>query len=363
MVHAFDYLANPQNHAIERGVCAVFGDEPLLVQLALAAIRKSLATADEDELPFRTFDGESAQWRDVSDELCTASLFGDGPRLVIVEDAEKFVTAHRDKLEDYAAKPAQGLLVLMLDSLPGNTRLAKEVEKSGLAIECRVPASYRGKTKVVDEKRVVKWLVERAKGEHGAKLETSAAEEMLDLVGPQLGLLDTELAKLVLYVEAGQPVTAELVRDIVGGWRTKSVWQLMDAAAEGNAGEALAALDKLLAMGEAPQALFGQIAWSLRRFADAVSILEHAEKSGRRLTLAHALEAAGVRTFQLKAAEQQLRQIGRQRASQLHDWLLEADLALKGTHSHADRGRLVLEELMVRVSSSSRDIPVSTYAM
>lgn len=361
MLHAFDYLAQPQDHTLDRGICAVVGDEPLLKRLALAALRQSLTPANE-ELPFRTFDGESAPWRDVSDELCTASLFSSGPRLAIVEDADKFVTAHRDKLEDYAEHPASGLLVLVLDTLPGNTNLAKKIEKSGLAIECRVPASFRGKTKVVDEKRVVKWLVERAKKEHGAKLESSAAEEMVDLVGPELGLLDTELAKLVLFVETGHAINSDLVRDIVGGWRTKSVWQLMDAAAEGRAAEAIVALDRLLEMGEAPQALFGQIAWSLRRFADAVSILEHAEKSGRRLTLAQALEAAGARNFQVAALEKQLRQIGRQRASQLHQWLLEADLALKGTHSHADRGRFVLEDLLVRLSTDAQKIPVSLYA-
>lgn len=360
MVHAFDYLAKPQEHALQAGVCAVFGDEPLLKRLALTAIRAALRS-DGEELADRTFDGDSAAWRDVHDELCTASLFSSGPRLAIVDDAEKFVTAHRDKLEDYAAKPASGVLVLLLDNFPGNTRLAKEVEKSGLAIECRVPASYRGKTKVVDEKRVVKWLVERAKKAHGGKLEASAAEEMLDLVGPELGLLDTELAKLVLYVDDGKPITADLVRDVVGGWRTKNLFELMDAAADGNAAVALAGLDKLLTMGEAPQALFGQIAWSLRRYADAVSILQHAEKTGRRLSLTQALEAAGVK-YKVADAERQLKQIGRHRATQLHDWLLEADLALKGTHSHADRGRFVLEELIVRLSSAARDVPVATYA-
>ena len=196
------------------GVCAVFGDEPLLKRLALQAIRASLQS-DGEELTDRTYDGETAARRDVHDELYTASLFSSGPRLAIIDDAEKFVTANRDKLEDYAAKPASGVLVLLLDSLPGNTNLAKKVEKSGLAIECRVPASYRGKTKVVDEKRVVKWLVERAKKEHGAKLETSAAEEMLDLVGAELGLLDTDLAKLALFVEAGQAISADLVRTLL----------------------------------------------------------------------------------------------------------------------------------------------------
>jgi DNA polymerase-3 subunit delta len=360
MVHAFDYLAKPQEYPLARGVGAVVGDEPLLKQLALAALRQTLQ-ADEEELAERDFEGEEALWRDVLDELCTASLFSSGPRLVIVEDADKFVTAHRQQLEDYADKPASGVLVLVLDSLPGNTKLAKKIESSGLAIECRVPASYRGKTKIVDEKRVVKWLVERAKKEHGVKLETPAAEEMVDLVGPELGLLDTDLAKLALFVEPGQAISADLVRDIVGGWRTKNLFELMDAAAEGNARDALIGLNKLLSMGEAPQALFGQMAWSLRRFADAMSIIDHAERSGRTMRLAQALQEVGVK-YKLPEAEKQLRLIGRQRARKLHEWLLEADLALKGSHSHADRGRFVLEELIVRLSSQARDVPVAIYS-
>lgn len=360
-IHAFDYLAHPGDHPVEAGVCALFGDEPLLKRLALAALQREILGEDEDA-PCRAFDGPQADWRDVRDELCTVSLFGGGIRVVVIEEADKFVSAHRDRLEDYAATPAGGLLVLLVDSWPGNTRLAKAVAKSGAAIECRVPHQQRGKAKVVDQRRIARWLAARCPQAHGAKLSSSAAEELLELVGPELGLLDTELAKLALFVEPRQSISADLVRDVTGGWRTKSVWQLVDAAADGDAAEALAGLDRLLGMGEAPQALFAQIAWSLRRFADATRIYQHAESTGRRMNLAQALEEAGFRRWQIKDAEGRLRQIGRHRAGRLHQWLLEADLALKGTHSHPTRGRLVLEQLLTRLARSARDIDVALYA-
>ncbi len=357
-MHAFDYLAKPGDFPVAAGICALLGDEPLLKRLVLKAIVRAVL-GEEDDVPFATVDGPLAQWRDVHDELSTVSLFSSRPRLAVVEDADKFVSNFRDKLEDYAASPAGGVLVLQVETWPGNTRLAKAVAKDGLAIECRPPQSQRGKNKVIDEKRLLKWLVQWASQSHGIKLEQSAAEEMFDLVGPELGLLDTDLAKLALYVEPGGKVTRQMVQEYVGGWRTKSIWQLIDAAAAGNANTALAGIDRLIHMGEAPQALFGQIAWSLRRFAAATRIYQQAEKAGRRMSLDGALEQAGFRRWQLKEAQAQLRQIGRHRAGALYRWLLETDLALKGSHSTPHRARLKLEQLIVRLAKQTKDVSVA----
>ena len=103
-----------------------------------------------------------------------------------------------------------------------------------------------------------------------------------------------------------------------------------------------------------PIALLGQISASLRRFAAATRLVEQAEATRRPITLRQALEQAGLKPFLLGKAEGQLRQLGRTRASNLYHWLLNADLALKGTSSSAIRSRLVLEELIVRLSAPTR---------
>ena len=359
-IHAFDFLAKPNDCTIEAGVCALFGDEPLLKRYVQKAIVRQVLGEGED-VPYFTFDGMQAQWRDVHDELSTVSLFSSGPRLVVVDDADKFVSAFRDVLEDYGASPS-GVLVLLVNTWPGNTRLAKTVAQHGLSIECRVPQIKRGNTKSLDTKRLQKWLVRWAKGTHQVELEPAAAEEMLELVGPELGLLDTDLAKLALFVEPNGKINSQMVQDIVGGWRAKSIWHLVDAAAAGKTGEALAGVDRLLQMGEAPQALFGQIAWSLRRYAAATRVYQQAELTGRRMSLDTALEQSGFRRFELKEAQGRLRQLGRHRAGELYRWLLETDLALKGSHSQPHRARLKLEQLLTRLSHLAREIPVEEYS-
>jgi DNA polymerase-3 subunit delta len=52
----------------------------------------------------------------------------------------------------------------------------------------------------------------------------------------------------------------------------------------------------------------------------------------------------------MQNAERQLKQLGRDRAGKLYQWLLEADLAMKGTHSQPDRARFVLEQLILGLS-------------
>ncbi len=344
LCHAFDYLqsADPK---VPPPVVALVGPDRFLKRQILERL-----TGDEDDASTR--DGSATPWSEVHDELSYVSLFGTGPRRVILTDADSFISENREKLEKYVERPlASGVLILDAASLPSNTRLYKAIQQQGLIVACRLPEAERGRG--IDTARVRKWLESWAKSRHRIRLTPSALDELADLLGWELGLLDQELAKLALFVQPNDSVDGDLVRQIVGGWRTETTWEMLDAVASGHAAEALKMLDQLLQAGEAPQALFGSMAWSLRRFAAATRIYQRMEQEGRRVDLGTALAQAGFRTkppFLLKQAEEQLRQIGRSRAHHLYQWLLETDLALKGTHASAHRGRIALEKLILRLA-------------
>jgi DNA polymerase-3 subunit delta len=210
---------------------------------------------------------------------------------------------------------------------------------------------------VVDHVRIASWLIDWARTRHQAQLTKTAATVLLERIGPEFGLLDQELAKLALYAGTAGQITDELVREVGGGWRAQTAWEVIGAALAGQGAEALRQLDRLLQAGEAPLAMFGPISWSLRRFAAATRIIQRAERSGQRLALPAALEQAGFFAWQkeaLQTAERQLRQLGRARASRFHQWLLETDLALKGSHSSPDLARLALEQLLLRLDQQLR---------
>jgi DNA polymerase-3 subunit delta len=348
--HAFDFLelTSPIPAAV-----AVFGDETFLKRLVRTRLVATVV-GDDPSAIYATFDGASVEWRDVSDELATLTLFGNNRRLVVVAEADDFVSRFRAQLEQYVAQPRRtGVLVLEVGTWASNTRLYKAIHQAGLQVDCRLPQRTAGRSTVVDETRLLKWLVAWSKSQHGAELDASAARLLWELAGPDLGMVDQDVAKLALFAPSSGKIGAKLVQEVVGGWRGKTVWETIDAAADGNANEALRQLDKALQSGEHPQALFGQISWSLRRYAVAARIYQQAEAAGQRLTLREALVEAGFRTWPadaLAVAERQLIQIGRDRAGKLFSWLLDADLAMKGSHSAPERARFTLELLFLRLA-------------
>jgi DNA polymerase-3 subunit delta len=338
-LQAVEYLAKPAKYP-PQPVCVLFGDESFLKRQSLICLREAVTGGQEGDFSFSTFEGPAAKLANVLDELATVAMFGSGRRLVVVDQADEFVSRYRAELEDYVAQPAAGsVLALELKSFPGNTRLYKAVAAEGLVIDCNGPRAGG----------LTRWLSAWAKRTHQVQLPQATAEMLIERIGSELGLLDQELAKLALITGSDTKITAEMVSQSVGGWRAKTTWEMLDAALDGDVRAAITQLDRLLASGENPIGLLGQISASLRRFAAATRLILQAEAAGRRITLRAALEQAGIRSFVLPKAERQLRQLGRQRGAELYGWLLQADLELKGASALSPR--LILERLIIRLAA------------
>ncbi|MBN1588039.1 MAG: DNA polymerase III subunit delta [Pirellulales bacterium] len=344
-IDALDYLAKPGQHPAV-GVCVTFGDDPFLARQVLASLRAEVLGEEDAEFSLSTFEGRAAELGDVLGELATMAMFGGGRRLIVVDQADPFVTRYRAELEDYVARPSTaGVLVLQLKSFPSNTRLYKAVAASGLVVNTNAPPAGK----------LARWVTAWAKQAHQAKITSAAAETLIELVGPELGLLDQELAKMALSVAGGEPITPEVVGRMVGSWRAKTTWDMLDAALAANVPEALAQLDRLLLAGETPIAILGQISASLRRLAAATRLVLKTEAAGRRPALGPALEQAGVKRFVLEKTQRQLRQLGRHRGARLYPALLQADLDLKGASSLAPR--LILERLILWLAAPQAKEP------
>ncbi|HKB38897.1 MAG TPA: DNA polymerase III subunit delta, partial [Gemmataceae bacterium] len=64
--------------------------------------------------------------------------------------------------------------------------------------------------------------------------------------------------------------------------------------------------------------------------------------------LASALEQVGFPPFKSRECEQLMRHLGRRRLERLYDWLLEADLGMKGASQLPPR--TILERLVLRLA-------------
>jgi DNA polymerase-3 subunit delta len=336
---ALDWLRDAAGQPV-RPVYAVYGNDHYLVRESIAAVSRAVFPESEDEAAVSRFAGAQAALADVRDELFTLPFFS-RRRLVIVEEADTFVTKHRKELEAYAERPSSsGHLILQVKQWTSTTRLAKLVDKVGLAIGCNPLPEKQAQ-------KVVSWLTQYARTRCEAQLEPAAANLLVELVGLEIGILAAEVEKLAVYAGDAKRIERADVARMVDAGRVETVWKALDAATTGQAQSALELLDNLLAAGEAPVMLLAAMSASLLK-------VHHAGRlRGARLALDEACRIAGVPPFAVEKTGRQHAHLGPHRVAQLPSMLLRADLDLKGGSSAEPR--VVLERLLVGLSRPRAD--------
>lgn len=334
-MHAIDFVRDPAK-VPTKPVYAVYGDDSFLRRETLSAICRQVLQGEEDEMGMVRFAGEQASLADVLDEVRTLPFFSKR-KVVTVDSADPFVTAHRKELEAYCEHPSTaGVLILSVKVWSAATRLAKIVENVGLAVECKAPS----------ERALPKWLVQMARSSR-VELESDAAELLVELVGPEVGLLVVELEKLAVYVGTRAKIQRDDVARMVGAGRLEEVWNLIDAATTGRGALALEQFDRLMGAGEAPIRFLYAMYSSLGRVHHAGQ-LRRAKKR-----FEEACAEAGIRSFAYEKTQRQHAHLGPARVDQLPRLLLQADLDLKGSSSLTPRA--VIERLLVELARPRQD--------
>ncbi len=242
------------------------------------------------------YEGPECQWRDVHDELATLSLFdASHHRIALVRDADKFIYRQSpcprtmDRITTCRCNSIAGSV-----ELSGTTKLYKQVAAKGMLVQCSPPVTS-GFGNPVDEGAVLKWLQLWAKKRHKIQIENRQATLILDRTGAELGIIDCELAKLALFADERGHISDDQIREMVGGWRTQTIWKIVELIASGRAAEAIEQQDRLFTGGQNALGIFAPLSWSMRRFGVAAHLVEQAERNGTRVALPLALEKAGFR--------------------------------------------------------------------
>src|SRR5579859_1055651 len=134
-MQAIDFLEDPQK--FQTGPAAVvFGKERFLKLEAIRAVANLVLGPGSDELGLTRLSGPDVDLKTVVDSLLTVSMWNP-KQVVLVEEADDFVSHFRQGLEAYFERPAKkSVLLLDVQSWPSNTRLAKKVAAIGLPIDC-----------------------------------------------------------------------------------------------------------------------------------------------------------------------------------------------------------------------------------
>lgn len=307
------------------------GDEAFLKRHATRAILKKALGDEADGQSISTYAGDKAIFAEVFDDLDTVPFF-DPRRVVMVENADPFVTKYRSELEGRVGHlPDTGVLILDVKTWAANTRLAKMVDNA-VTIVCKAP----------DSRELPRWCSDWCAKQYGKPITPDAARLLTELVDPEMGLLDQELLKLSIYVGDRSRIEFADVDKIVGNNRAQNIWKIFDAIGTGNSRDALAMVDRLLDQGEEPIRIVGAISFQLRKLAVAARL------TSQGISLGAAIAQAGVPPFGQRAAETQIRHLGRRRLDRLFDWLMQLNLDLRGNSPLSPR--TVLECFVLKLT-------------
>lgn len=248
-------------------IIVVYGDEEHQKATAIRAALDALLHPPVDRtLALCSYDGARSADHGgptlpaVLEDLATLPFLADR-RVVVIREADSFVSAHRERLEKYLAAPARtGTLILECRSFPKTTRLYKAVLAAG--------GEFRECKKLVG-RALVDLVLSEARARQ-KRIDVAAAARLTDLVGSDSGVLAAEIEKLALYVGERPAISDQDVSELVGQSREEKIFAVMDAAAAGHLPEALRLWHQVLATD--PAAVYralGGMAFVVRRWLGA----------------------------------------------------------------------------------------------
>jgi DNA polymerase III subunit delta len=183
------------------------------------------------------------------------------------------------------------------------------------------------------------WIVNEMKNQ-GGKIEPRAAEMLKDMVGVDTRQAGMEIAKLLAYVNWARPITGQDVEAVCIVTSQQSVFDFVDALANGNGKSAQHLLHRLLET-EDEFSLWGMVVRQFRLLIQAREILDG---RGNQNDVARAL---GVHPFVAEKATQQAARFSMESLEYIYRQLLTIDERVKTSQVTLD---LALDTLVVELA-------------
>jgi DNA polymerase III subunit delta len=304
------------------------GDRPK-IRRALERLRSRFGPESVE-----TLSAEAAGGDEAVAALNSLGLFGgEGGRLVIVEDAERWKKQDEDAVAGYMADPVPGAVLALVaaelkgSSLPGLCAKAGEV----LTFDVPKPRDLPG------------WV--RAQFERlDAQADGEAARALVEVVGDDVNALETEVEKLATWA-AGEPIGRREVELVAAPAHEATAWAIMDAWGARDLRAALVACQSDLEHGVDPFAI-------AMRLSSQVALVRQAQAlSEEGLGVKDIAKRLRKHEFRVRKALGHAENYTRDELDEAVIRLAELDAALKGASRLA--GELELERAIVELVQTS----------
>jgi DNA polymerase-3 subunit delta len=313
-------------------VYVITGDEPTLVNAQYSELIDRLIPSQERATGLLLAEADKVSVSEVLDELHTLP-FLTKKRVVVIRNADKFISANRETLEKYFENPCPtGILVLTVANWQGNTKLAKKLPHVGSLVKVEAPKGAE----------IPRRLVAYARDAYYKGLDYDAAELLTELAGDDITRLYTEIDKLAVYAANEKSITTAHVESLVGHNRLFDTFEVIDSCLQR---KPIPAVERLRRMFEedrsAEYTTIGAFAYHFRRLFNVKKMLQEGYSE---YDIAKKLWLGRNKNAQLTLLKRlSLKQIGDQIQQ-----LAATDYAIKRGQA---RPRIAIEQLVLRLAA------------
>jgi len=299
------------------------GDDDLRMDEEVAGMQARMGDGPNADMNTSEFEGTAVDPAVVVNAASSYPFLSD-KRLIIVRGMLAWLTR---KGAGNAGKKNIEFLLEALPNLPDWARLVF-VERGKLADNHKVlqlaEKHERGLARgYFAPKDSTQWVMKRAQEAYGASIEPRAAAALASVVGPDLRRADNELIKLVSYVDGAHSITEDDVALLTPYVAEASMFDMVDALAEGRGQAAARLLHRLLDQQEDVFSLYGMI---IRQFRLLLLAKEHLATGGYPGSIS---EAIGVHRFVAEKLGKQTRNFTLEQLEQIYRTLQDYDAQMK----------------------------------
>ena len=306
----------------------LYGEDTFSRQEEYLRIRHGLGPDDSLAGNISEFDGAGLRFAELRN-VCIVIPFLAEKRLAVVRGLlDRFEPPRTRAGQPHPPRPDPGEwkdLAAFAPQMPPSTVLVlldveATRESNGLLKSLEPVATIRDFPRRRKKEEVEGWIRGRV-GASGTSIAQDAVRLLADLVGNDLWALSSEIEKLLAYGQ-GRPISRDDVKLLVSHCREESIFGLVDAILEGQAGQAQRSLSRLLDAGDSPLTVLAMTTRQLRLTVCAKA----AGPESDRAELGHKL---GLQGFPLDKTLRQARASTWPRLRMAYRRLVETDLAIK----------------------------------
>ncbi len=295
------------------------GEDYYSIGKAVKLIEKSVEHLITSDFDREIISAEKKQSINSIIDIASAFPFGGEKKLLVLKNFENI--SDKKAFESYVNNPAEHTILVMSNYSKIND-FSREPFKSLLK------NNYLFQAKELRGEEWIHWFIRIAEKE-GLKLSYEHSKTIVDIVGEDKALLESQVAKFSNFLNEGESITDEVINKLTSATKENNIFQLLDELGKGNKPGALDIAFNLLSNGIEPVFILSM----LTKYITTISHIFDLTK--RKVSDNEGAKSAGVSYYYYLNCKKARFLLTKDRLLNASRALLNADLSIKT--SNADK--------------------------